>query len=106
MVLVLVVYVLAVARLTRLVNSDSVLDRVRVWVVRRFGPGSGSVYFLSCPWCVGFWVALLGAPAAVAVVGWPWWSGVPVALAASHLVGVFAFAADTEQVDITDEQVG
>ena len=112
-VLVLVLYTLSVARLTRLVNADTVLDPVRVAVARRAGDPDRSeaerrrwnvvAYFMSCPWCVGLWLSLGGAAGPVVVLGWPWWAGLPVALAASHLVGVFAFAADTEDIEVTDE---
>lgn len=119
-ILVLVVWVLAVARVTRLVNFDVVADPVRVWVagraaqaqaagaeaaaaghtttaaahVRREGRWNTAAYLLGCPWCVGFWVALCTVWVPVALIGWPWWSGLGVALACSHLVGVAAPLAD------------
>lgn len=98
-ILVLVVYVLAVARVTRLINFDSVLDPVRVAVARVFGPGSKIVYFLGCPWCVGWWAALVGAAGPVMVIGWPWWATLPIALAASHLVGVAAALSAGDEIE-------
>lgn len=128
-VLVLSLYVLAVARLTRLVNYDAVFDPIRLRVFGRanaaraavteasglgqvaraemLGGGlrrwNAAVYFIGCPWCVGFWLALSTAILPVLVIGWPWWALFPVGLAASHLVGVFDFAADTEDVEIEDD---
>ena len=111
-VLILVIYVLAAARLTRLVNADTVLDGPRLAIARRArdtaasGPErrrwTTSLYFVQCPWCVGFWICLFSAYLPVHLVRWPWWALVPVALAASHLIGVFAFAADTEEIEVQE----
>lgn len=119
-VCVAAVWVLAVARLTRLVNADVVFDPVRIRVARGLSaagravrecdgsvrPGLVSVlerrrarwsavsYFLGCPWCVSMWVAGLTAWVPL------WHAGNPVAvyagvvLAASHVVGVAAGLAD------------
>lgn len=85
---VLIVYVLAVMRLTRLLTADTVLDPVRIWLARKFGPESTVLEFLGCPWCVGFWLSLAAAPAVVAYFGWSWWWLVPLGLACSQLVGM------------------
>lgn len=87
-VLVLTVYVLAVMRLTRLINSDTILDAPRIWLARKFGPNSTLVYFLGCPWCVGMWLSLAGAVGTVYLLDWPWWTLVPVGLACSQIVGM------------------
>lgn len=124
-VLVLIVYALALMRLTRLINADTILDRPRLWIA---GKGrehqqfamreDGDVakhhylqmrrwntllYFVQCPWCVGMWLSF-------ATVWLPLWFSdnavvryVGIALAASHLIGVCARFADTEEIDITDE---
>lgn len=97
---VAVVYVLAVMRVTRLINSDAILDPMRVKLVRRFGPKSFVVYFVMCPWCVGFWVCLGTA--------WiPMWFAhaavaqyVGYALAASHLIGLFSPLASNDDSDV------
>jgi hypothetical protein len=126
-VVVGVVWVLAVARVTRLVNSDVVFDPVRLWVARRLsgaaraasecefsgrdglaarlrrvqGRWNAVSYFLSCPWCVSVWVAGLTAWIPL------WHAGNVVAvyagvvLAASHLIGVGArLADDGEDIEI------
>ena len=129
-VAVAVVYVLAVARVTRLVNSDVVFDPVRLWVARRLSSVSRAVselelsgrdglaarlrgvqsrwntvsYFLGCPWCVGLWVAAFTAWVPL------WFAGnrvavyVGVVLAASHIVGLGArLADDGEDIEIVAE---
>lgn len=132
MVLILVVYALAIARLTRLINVDTILDRPRVALAARekhhraiahslqadmkqgelqehhlaiAGRWSTALYFVGCPWCVGLWLTLATAWLPI------WYADnsaaryLGVALAASHLIGVFAFAANTEDVDYEDETV-
>lgn len=96
-VIVLPIYVLAVARLTRLVNYDIILDTMATAVASRAEDDERSVKeqgrwaklleFIGCPWCVSFWWALVGAVPVVLVLHWSlWW--IPVlALACSHLVG-------------------
>ena len=95
--LVLVMYVLVAARLTRLVNYDTVLDPVRLWLARRISAArrEGGVSrwtlaadFMSCPWCVGFWMSVFLAPAVILILGWPWWTLAALPFAASHLVGI------------------
>jgi hypothetical protein len=130
--LILTIYVLAVARLTRLINADMVLDAPRLAIAARERQHRSvaeglevdltqpklheyhrslarrwqtALYFVQCPWCVGMWLALAGAIVPIRLIGWPWWALFPVGLAASHLIGVFAFAADTEDMDYEDETV-
>ena len=59
------VAVLAIWRATRLVTLDYVIERPRLWLTRK---SDGIGYFLSCPWCVGFWLAV---GFAVLVATWP-----------------------------------
>jgi hypothetical protein len=127
-ILTLSIYTLAVARITRLINADMVIDGLRLIPVRKMRAAQDAVtearlhgqvaradilavsvrrwstlnYFLACPWCVGFWVALATAIIPVRIIGWPWWALFPVGLAASHLVGVFAFTADTEDTEVVE----
>lgn len=131
-VFVAVVWVLAVARVTRLVNQDVVFDPVRLWVasrVRGAGDaaaaaevldrvGAGRVwrrgerrwltveYFLGCPWCVSVWVAGVSA--------WiPLWFAdnrvavyVGVVLAAAYVVGVAAELLNDDDVVVEEVEVG
>ena len=129
-VVVGVVWVLAVARVTRVVNVDAVFDPVRLWVARRLSgvtraavelEAAGSLsleaqrlrvvqsrwnllsYFLGCPWCVGFWVA--------AATAWVplWFPTNPVAvyagavLAGSHVVGLGARWSADEDLEIVED---
>lgn len=113
-VLVLVIYVLVVASLTRLINYDFLTDPFRLWIAGRRASAEdaareagnnmlpaleaehtrrqsrwGAAYqFVTCPWCVSFWFALPGAVPVVIIVGWPLWAIVPIALAARFLVGI------------------
>lgn len=102
----LTVYVLAVMRLTRLVNADTILDPARIRLARRFGPESALLEFLGCPWCVGFWLSLAAAPVAVGVLGWPWWLSVPVALACSQIIGMVSplFSDEDLTIEAVDER--
>lgn len=127
-ILIILTYLLAVMRITRLINADVILDRIRdvpmnkahrarvdMNAARRSGQNetadrlekqsrrwSTTLYFLECPWCVGMWVCL--ATAWVPMYYWqnPLVQYIGVALAASHLIGVFAFAADTEETDVEE----
>ncbi|QHB37313.1 hypothetical protein I5G58_gp011 [Mycobacterium phage BirdsNest] len=127
-VLVLVIFVLAIARLTRIINADKIADPIRLWpagkvreatlaghearahgrsaeaavYARRQQRWATAFEFVQCPWCVGWWFALAGAIVPVWFIGWPWWAMFPVALATSHLVGVLARFADTDEIDIED----
>jgi hypothetical protein len=69
----LVLAALAVFRITRLVVEDEVTrparQRITGWAegtaTRRARPGVG--YFLTCPWCVSFWLAVLWVAALILV---------------------------------------
>lgn len=101
--LVLVVYALAVMRLTRLINYDAVLDRPRSALIRLVRGNPTVVYFITCPWCVGFWVTLGTA--------WvPLWYAdntvaqyLAVALAASMIIGLAAPLSADDDIDIEDD---
>jgi hypothetical protein len=128
-ILVGVVYALAVMRLTRLINADTILDRPRLAIASRAKEArlvaneaaahgqteraamyhhkmtrwNTAMYFVQCPWCVGMWLAfgsvwvpLFYADNIVARY-------IGVALAVSHLIGVMARFADTEEIDIEDD---
>lgn len=128
-VLVLTVYALAVARITRLINADTITDWLRLIPARRMVAAQeaaqeaealgqtkqkdiyrttarrwgGVLGFLECPWCVGMWAALL-------TVWVPMWHHdnavaryLALTLAVSHLIGVFARFADTEEIEIAPD---
>jgi hypothetical protein len=97
--LTLAIYVLAVMRLTKLVNSDIILDPVRIKIAHRYGPGSTIVYFLGCAWCVGMWLSLLLAIPTISFLGWSWWLLIPLGLACSQIVGMFAPLYSEDEID-------
>jgi hypothetical protein len=135
--IVLIVWFLAIARVTRLINADTILDAPRAWLAtravtaredanlakadgrelfprqplqRRAARWEKTLAFTQCPWCVGMWLALLSAWAPMVLLSWfsrPWYLDAVVylalALAASHLVGVFARFADTEEIEFEDD---
>ncbi|AYD82005.1 membrane protein [Mycobacterium phage Saguaro] len=126
--LVLIVYVLAVMRLVRLVNGDAILDRLRLIPARRaktahdiaaeaeqlgqverarvyrevMGRWNKVLYFIECPWCVGMWAAFATAWVPLFFHDNVVARYVAIALATSHLIGVCARFADTEEIEIED----
>lgn len=99
-VLVLVVYTLAAARVTRFINHDSLLDPLRLTILRRARDEQRSMKererwatlteFVGCPWCISIWVGIGTAWIPVVIVGWPLWWWPLILLAVSHVVSVGA----------------
>ncbi len=63
----LLIYALAVARVTGLIVTDSITEPVRDKIVAALDdrPGtSGALVaeLITCPWCAGMWVSLIAAP--------------------------------------------
>jgi hypothetical protein len=103
--IVLLVFALAVARVTRLITSDKITERPRdavvSWAWSRFKPAVPPsdwdradpplpAYLITCPWCVSIYVA---APAAV--MAWAWGDSpvlfIPaLALAFSQVTGLMS----------------
>ncbi len=104
------VYVLAVMRLTRLINADAILDRIRIAIAHRARGEDRSAaerrrwlaveYFANCPWCVSIWVALGTSWVPLYHAGNPVAQYVGVSLAVSMLVGLFAPLSSDEDVEI------
>jgi hypothetical protein len=90
--LTLVVFILAAARVTRIVTADVIGEPIRNWMARTFTDKVATLAF--CDWCLGFWVS------AVAMVLWWWWGTewwlvVPaLAFACSYVVGILASRID------------
>lgn len=99
-VVVLVLYALAVARITTLVTHDEITRPVRERLVARFDPyrrvHRGLVYLLGapdgdatgCPWCVSIWVGTLTAPIIYLWGTTPIVSVIVLALAGSQITGM------------------
>lgn len=88
----LVLTVLAVARVTRLVNRDVLLEKVRARLLTRLTDRGWDMaaYLVVCPWCLSMYVGALGA------LAWTTWGhSVPymcvvLALSASYVTGFLA----------------
>lgn len=91
----LLIYALAVARVTGLIVADSITEPIRDRIIARLDdtPGSAGEWvatLITCPWCAGMWVSLAAAP-----LVW-FWGDSPVmlipalALAFSQVTGATA----------------
>jgi hypothetical protein len=91
---VLVVYGLAVARLTGLIVVDDITEPARTAVVRRIGDATPRARFLrellSCQWCVSIWIAAAVAPFAYWLAGTPGVLIPAAALAFSQITGMIS----------------
>lgn len=95
-----VLWILAVARVTRLLTVDAITDFIREGVYSRFGNESKWGYFATCPWCVSIWVAFPTAPLFLAWTGRDYWAVPVLALAASWFAGVSATRLESDDDDI------
>jgi hypothetical protein len=91
----LVVYALAVARVTGLITVDTITEsarnRVLVWLDDRPRTlGSTVATLITCAWCAGMWVSAVAAP----LVWWwgasPWMLVPALALAFSQVTGMIS----------------
>lgn len=83
---------LAAYRLWRLIAEDDVFDRPRRWLLRlgdwRDGQAAPPAYrdrlaeFITCPWCLGFWLAVAWWVAWLGLEEWALFAAVPFALSA------------------------
>lgn len=122
----LALYALALMRVVRLINADRITDRLRTYPggkiaehraamfeARAFGQTARAqeqerlvlrwdkvLYYVGCPWCVGMWLAILTAWVPLYFAHNPVVQYIVVALAVSHLVGVMARFANTEEIHV------
>lgn len=89
-------WVVALARLTRLLTADEITDFIRAWVYRRYGEESTQAYFARCPWCVSMWVAGASAGYPLWLTEWNWWLYPLLVLAGSYVVGILASTIEPE----------
>lgn len=92
---ILLIYALAVARVTGLIVSDSITEPVRDKIIEWLDDqprslGAFLAELITCPWCAGMWVSLAAAP-----MVWFWGHSplmlIPaVALAFSQFTGAIA----------------
>lgn len=87
----LLVYALAVARLTGLVTADEITRNVREAVLRRLDERKTvhfyASYLLTCPWCCSLWLAVPAALLAWSAGTRPWLLVPALALAFSWVAG-------------------
>jgi hypothetical protein len=80
----------ATMRLTRLIVSDTITAGLRARIMRHGGPDAWPYLWVSCPWCVGLWLAFAVTIAVYAgahlsgvdllpVPGWLWVPGLALA---------------------------
>lgn len=99
-VFVLIIYTLAAARVTRFINHDSLVDPIRLGILRRARDDQRSMKererwatlseFAGCPWCISIWVGIATAWIPVIIIGWPLWWWPLFVLAVSQVVSVAA----------------
>lgn len=101
-------YILTVARITKLINTDVVTDPLRLWAARKYGADSTITYFLGCTWCVSLWTAFATGALVITVAdyhlhaGISWWWLALIAPAASHLTGLASRWLD-DDIEIVDD---
>lgn len=93
--LALLIYALAVARVTGLIVADSITEPARDWLTEHLDDrpntaGAAIATLITCPWCAGMWVALAASP-----MVWFWWDApimliMAIALAFSQITGMIA----------------
>jgi hypothetical protein len=107
--LTFVLLALAAFRIYRLIAEDTILDKPRRWLLRmgdwrEEGDPVPERYrrewaiFLTCPWCLGFWVSGALLTIYALAVDWPgvFWFAITW-LAISSLVGLTAKNLDKEE---------
>ena len=63
--LLLILLAGAVARVTRLITADYITRPFRTWLTKRLGREHRLTYFVTCDFCVSFWVAVILTPITV-----------------------------------------
>jgi hypothetical protein len=100
-------WVLALARVTRLMTKDEITDFLRVWIYGRWGESSTAGYFATCPWCWSMWLGFGTAWVVWLAADWPWYLYPLVALSGSYLVGVSAENLESDEhveVEIVEDE--
>lgn len=85
----LVVLMLAVARMVILVVDDTITRPFRTWVAGRFGEDHMVTFGVNCPWCVGVWFAF-PMTAITYATGHVVWQVILTALAVSYVASKIA----------------
>lgn len=93
----LLVYALAVARVTGLITTDSITEDARDAVIgwlddRPKTLGAYVATLIQCPWCAGMWVSMIAAP-----LVWAWGDN-PVMLVAGLALAFSQFTGMTNSL--------
>lgn len=83
--LILGLWALSVARVSRLATVDKITEPLRAWVLDKRGRESSVTYLAYCPVCFSIWVAFASAPYVIVLNSWSWWLLPVVALAAAQI---------------------
>lgn len=87
----LVIYALAVARVTSLITLDEITHTARRRIVRSLPLRPWATwpeYLITCPWCASIWIGAFAAPFVYWHVGSPWLQLPALALAFSQVAGM------------------
>jgi hypothetical protein len=95
--LVLLIYGLAVTRLTGIITQDTITEPIRERIVARLDNrphtlGQTITTLLNCPWCAGMWVCIVATP-----LVW-WWATSPWLLAPALALAFAQFVGMTSQI--------
>jgi len=85
-----IITALAVARVTRLVTTDTLTAPARQWAVLKMGIRSKGAYLITCDWCTSVWAGAVAAPLAYWYGHSPWYLIPATALAYSYTTGFLA----------------
>lgn len=100
-------WVLALARVTRVIVADQLTDFIRIWAYKRSkGAETKLTYFVQCAWCMSMWLGFATAWVIWLQVDWPGYLYPLVALSGSYLVGLFASNLEPDdemQVEIVND---
>lgn len=88
--LLIVLTGLAVARVTRLLTRDRILDAPRDRILLRLDARGLLAYLIVCDWCTSIYVGAAAAVTGAALDWWPWTWAPILALAYSQVTGWFA----------------
>lgn len=92
---VLLIYLLAAARVTGMIVEDDLFDAPRAAVLNWLDPAPGSLgsyvsRLITCQWCTGFWVASTALLVMVFAGDSPWMLYPAMALAGSQVIGMIS----------------
>lgn len=100
------IWMIALARLTRLLTVDRITDFLRAWAWNPKTGEDGMLWYLSrCAWCMSLWLGLITAPFLLLTIDRSLWLIPIFALVASWFAGVSAenFEGDGDDIEIIQD---